>query len=240
LQPPQAVLKKILVGLILFFMGALAAFLLSFFMFSAGVSSSWGHHPLLPVFVVTVLSVIAYKPTDRWVKKFLSKYFFQKKSFAQLTLMELAADLAVNLDLQEISNLIVNTFGEVLHLKTVALFVPDPLQNNFEAASAFGWTISASKRIRLAVDTPPSQAYSPNWAARSGAWADPSEPDLAGSKRACAGFRFPSGRLGDPSFCERGARGTSRIRRACSGYCFRPGGFPFFPRICHSDRTLRS
>jgi len=154
LQPPQAVLKKILVGLILFFMGALAAFLLSFFVFSAGVSSAWVRHPLLPVFVMTVISVIAYKPTERWVKKILSKYFFQKKSFAQMTLMELATDLAVNLDLQEISNLIVNTFGEVLHLKTVALFVPDPLQNNFEAASAFGWTISASKRIRLAVDAP--------------------------------------------------------------------------------------
>ncbi len=135
-------------------MGALAAFLLPLFIPASGVSNAWVHHPLLPIFVMTVISVIAYKTTDLGVKKFLGKYFFHKKTFAQMTLMDLAGDLAVNLDLQEISNLVVNTFGEVLHLKTVVLFVPDPLQNNFEAASAFGWTISASKRIRLAVDTP--------------------------------------------------------------------------------------
>jgi signal transduction histidine kinase len=147
-------LKKILVGLVLFSLGAMAAYLLPFLIPSSRMSDSWVHHPMLPIFVMTVIFVAAYKPTERWVKKFLEKYFFHRKTFAQMTLMDLADDLAVNLDLQEIANLVVNTFGEVLHLKTVALLVPDPLQNNFEVASAYGWAISASKRIRLAVDTP--------------------------------------------------------------------------------------
>jgi len=132
----------------------LAAYLLPFLIPFSVVSDPWVHHPLLPIFVMTAIFLVAYKSTEQWVKKFIEKYFFHKKTFAQMTLMDLAGDLAVNLDLQEIANLMVNTFGEVLQLKTVALLVPDPLQNNFEVASAYGWTISASKKIRLAVDSP--------------------------------------------------------------------------------------
>jgi signal transduction histidine kinase len=152
-RTPKTVLKKALVGLVLFFLGALVAYLLPFLVPDA-FFAPWMHHPLLPVFVMTVICVAAYKPTERGVKKLLEKYFFHKKTFAQMTLMDLAGDLAVNLDLQEISNLVVNTFGEVLHLKAVALLIPDPLQNNFEVASAYGWTIAASKKVRLAADTP--------------------------------------------------------------------------------------
>lgn len=103
---------------------------------------------------MTVIFLGAYKPTERRVKKFLEKYFFHKKTFAQMNLMDLADELIVNLDLQEIANLVVNTFGDVLQLKTVALLVPDPLHNHFELASAYGWTIAASKKTRLATDTP--------------------------------------------------------------------------------------
>lgn len=102
---------------------------------------------------MTVIFVIAYKPTEQGVKKFLEKFFFHKKTFAQMTLMDLARDLAVNLELREVANLVVNTFGEVLQLKTVALLVQDSLQNHFEVASAYGWALSA-KKVRLAVDAP--------------------------------------------------------------------------------------
>jgi signal transduction histidine kinase len=142
------------VGLVLFSLGAFVAYLLPFLVPSSGVSDPWIRHPLLPILVMTVIFIVAHKSTERLVKKFLEKYFFQKKTFAQMTLMDLANDLAVNLDLQEISNLVVNTFGEVLQLKTVAVLVPDPLQNHFEVASAYGWTISASKKVRLTADTP--------------------------------------------------------------------------------------
>jgi signal transduction histidine kinase len=153
-RTPKTVLKKVLVGLVLFSMGAFIAYLLPFLMSFSGFSEPWIHHPLFPILVITAIFVSAYKSTEYWVKKFLEKYFFHKKTFAQMTLMDLANDLAVNLDIQEIANLVVNTFGEVLQLKTVALLVPDPLLNNFEIVSAFGWTISASKKVRLAADTP--------------------------------------------------------------------------------------
>jgi len=149
IKTPKTILKKVLVGLVLFFLGSLAAYLLPFLIPSARL-----RHPFFPILIMTVIFVVAYKPIERWVKKFLEKYFFHKKTFAQMALMDLASDLAVNLDLQEIANLVVNTFGEVLHLKTAALLVPDPLQNNFEVASAHGWTLAASKKTHLAADTP--------------------------------------------------------------------------------------
>ncbi|MFH0985745.1 MAG: ATP-binding protein [Candidatus Omnitrophota bacterium] len=152
MRTPKTVLKKVLVGLVLFSLGAFVSYLLPFLVPSSW--TLWIRHPLLPIFVMTTVFLVAYKTAERLIKRFLEKYFFHKKTFAQMTLMDLAGDLAVNLDLQEIANLVVNTFGEVLHLKTVALLVPDPLQNNFEVASAFGWTISTSKRFRLATETP--------------------------------------------------------------------------------------
>lgn len=153
LRTPKTVLKKSLVGLTLFFLGALAAYVIPFLL-PPGVAQAWRHHPLTPIFVITVIFLLAYKPIERFVKGVLEKYFFHKKSFAQMTLLDLAGELSVNLDLQELSNLVVNTFGEVLHLKTVALLVPDPVQNNFEIASTYGWPITASKRLRLPADAP--------------------------------------------------------------------------------------
>ncbi len=152
-RAPKKVLKKALVGLILFFCGSVAAYLAPLLL-PARFFSGWTRHPLFPIFIMTGIFLAAYKPIERFVKGVLEKHLFQKKTFAQMTLMDLAEELSVNLDLQELSNLVVNTFGEVLHLKTVALLVPNPLQNNFEVASAYGWTISASKRLRLAGDSP--------------------------------------------------------------------------------------
>ncbi len=154
MRTPKTVLKKALVGLVLFCVGSFVSYLVSLLASSSQVSASWGRHPLFPILIITIVFVVAYKPVERRIKRFLEKYFFHKKTYAQMTLMDLAGDLAVNLDLQEIANLVVNTFGEVLQLKTAALLVSDPLQNNFEIASAYGWTIASSKKVRLVIDTP--------------------------------------------------------------------------------------
>lgn len=149
-RAPKKILKKVLTGLILFFLGGVTAYSFSLLLSPQG----WARHPLFPIFIMTLIFLAAYKPIERSVKWFLERYLFQKKTFAQMTLMNLAEELAVNLDLRELSNLVVNTFGEVMHLKTVALLVPEPLQNNFEVASAFGWPISSSKKTRLSADSP--------------------------------------------------------------------------------------
>ncbi|HOE68447.1 MAG TPA: ATP-binding protein [Candidatus Omnitrophota bacterium] len=153
LRNPRTVLRKALTGLILFFLGAVSAYLVSLIL-PQFVAGTWGTHPLMPVFVMTLISLVAYKPIERFVKWFLEKYLFRRKSYAQMTLMDLAEDLRTNLDLQELANMVVNTFGEVLRLRNVALLVPDATRSGFEIASSFGWPIAVSKRILLACDAP--------------------------------------------------------------------------------------
>lgn len=153
LRNPKTVLKKTLVGLLLFFVGSVTAYLISL-MLPRFLDASWSDHPFMPIFIMTVVSVAVYKPIERLVKWFLEKYLFHKKSYAQWTLMDLAQDLETNLELQELANLVVNTFGEVLHLKTVAFLVPAVMRGGFEIVSTYGWTVSSTKKFRLEDDAP--------------------------------------------------------------------------------------
>lgn len=147
------VLKKALVGLCLFLIGAVVIGALSFFL-KRHFPSSVASHPLIPILLMTIVSLLAYKPLDKAVVHFFKNYLFRKKSYSHITLMNLTEELALVLDLQELANLIVNTFGEVLHLKTVALLVPNRVRGDFEIASAYGWQVSHYRRVRLAEDSP--------------------------------------------------------------------------------------
>ena len=153
LRNPKTVLKKTLVGLILFFIGAMTAYFVALFLPHV-VRDAWGAHPFMPILAMTLIFLVAYKPIEKCVKVFLEKNLFRKKSYAQWTLMELAEELKTNLDFQELSNLIVNTFGEALHLKTVALLIRDVSRDSFEISSAFGWPLATSRKIFLRNDSP--------------------------------------------------------------------------------------
>ena len=152
LKRRKKVLKKSFVGISLFILGAT-----SFSVFSSLLKPflplAWMRHPLFPVLLMTLLSIAAYKPLDRLVTMFFRNVLFKHKSYAHLTLMNLAEELSLILDLQELANLVVNTFGEVLHLKTVALLIPNKLRGDYEIASAYGWTASDTRRIRLPKDS---------------------------------------------------------------------------------------
>jgi len=67
--------------------------------------------------------------------------------------MNLAEDLALVLELQELGNLIANTFGEVLHLKSAALMIPSRPREDFEIISTYGWSVSDAKRARFPKDS---------------------------------------------------------------------------------------
>ncbi|OQA57687.1 MAG: Sensor protein ZraS [Candidatus Omnitrophica bacterium ADurb.Bin277] len=153
LRNPKTVLRKILTGLILFFLGAVTAYLTSLIL-PWFVDAFWGSHPFTPIFIMTIIFLVAFKPIERAVKWFLEKYFFHKKSYAQWTLTQLAEELKTNLDLQELSNLIVNTLGEILHLKTVAILASDPLRGSFEVTSAFGWPLASPRKVCLNEESP--------------------------------------------------------------------------------------
>ena len=129
----KRLLKHFLVGISLFLLGALGIFLLSFLPRNFfGVK--WFSHPLFPVFLMTLISIAAYKPLDFFCTEFFKHFLFKRKSFIHLSLIRLAEELRLVLDLQELANLVVNTFGEVLHLKTVAMVIPNLARESFEIA----------------------------------------------------------------------------------------------------------
>lgn len=102
---------------------------------------------------MTILSLAAYKPLDKVYTQLFRHYLFKQKSYAHMTLMNLTEELSLVLDLPEFSNLVVNTFGEILHLKTTILLVPSRVRGDYEIASAYGWNIGDTKRIRLAEES---------------------------------------------------------------------------------------
>lgn len=141
----KKVLRKFLIGLTLFGLGAILFSLVSIISFKL----NWDTHPLFLVFILSFLFAAAFKPLDKAFSSLFSHYIFKKKTYGQLTLLNLAEELTLTLDLTELGNLMVNTFGEILHLKNVTLFVPNKLREDYEVASVYGWNISESRRVRL-------------------------------------------------------------------------------------------
>lgn len=140
--------KQIIVGLSLFVTGMAVFCFMSIFSAHRFVSP-WISRPVFVLLLMTVICLVAYKPLDGAVTQLFKNYFNRKKTFRQMTLMNLAEDLALVLDLNELANLIVNSFGEVLQLKSVALVVPSRVRGDFEIVSAYGWNVSDYRRTRL-------------------------------------------------------------------------------------------
>ena len=144
-------LKKCFVALSLFALAAVIFFLLSrfskSFLIFSGLQSS-----LTLIFLVSVLFALAFKPLDQAFSRFITFTVFKKKTYGQMTLLNLAEELTLTLDLNELANSMVNTFGELLHLKTVSLLVPNKVREDFEIISAVGWNISECRKVRLRRD----------------------------------------------------------------------------------------
>ena len=146
-------LKKFFVGLSLFLVGSLIFAIASALSRAVG-HTLWVNHPFFFILIMTLVASLTYKPLDIAFVKFFKNYLFKKKTSVHGALMSLADELMNVLELTEFSNLVVNTFGEVLHLKTVALLTPGTVKGNFEIASAFGWNLSDAKRVKLSEKSP--------------------------------------------------------------------------------------
>ena len=135
-------------GISLFFLGA---FLLQVIIFVGTYfhSPEWIFNPLFLLLLMAVISIAAYKPLDWLFSEIFKRYLFKKKSYTHMALMHLAEDLRLVLSLQELGNLVVNTFGEILHLKTAALVLPSDPKGHFRIASAFGWHVSDYRKVQL-------------------------------------------------------------------------------------------
>ncbi len=136
-------------GASLFVFGACTIYLLPFLPKNFS-GAKWIAHPLFPVFLMTLICIAAYKPLDFFYSEIFKRVLFKRKSFIHMSLIHLAEELRLVLDLQELANLVVNTFGEVLHLKMVAMVVPNLAKESFEIASGFGWSVTDYRRVHLA------------------------------------------------------------------------------------------
>lgn len=145
-------LKKCFVALSLFALAAVLFLLLSRFSKSFLIFSGV-QNPLALLFLFSVLFAVTFKPLDRLFSRFISHTVGKKKTYSQMTLLNLAEELTLNLDLNELGNSMVNTFGELLHLNTVSLIVPNRVREDFEIVSAYGWNISEIKKVRLSKDS---------------------------------------------------------------------------------------
>lgn len=148
----KRVLKRLLVGLSLFGIGILASAILSWLP-DRFFPSVWLSRPFFLIFLMALVAVLAYKNLDHLYTEILKRYLWRKRNYAHITLMNLAEELDLILDPHELANLVVNTFGEVLHLKTVAVIVPNKKQANYEIVSGYGWNISDYRRINLPQDS---------------------------------------------------------------------------------------
>ncbi|MCM8774763.1 MAG: ATP-binding protein [Candidatus Omnitrophica bacterium] len=153
LKKRKRILKKILVGFSLFALGTISLYLCSFIL-RLYLPASWLTQPALSILIVTVIFLIAYKPLDLAFSHLFRNFLFKKKSTRQMTLMNLAEELPLILDLQELGNLIVNTFGDVLQLKSAVLLVQNRVRNDFEIVSAYGWNITDARRVRISQNSP--------------------------------------------------------------------------------------
>lgn len=140
-------------GALLFLLGVLSVSLFAYLSRKIYLPV-WVYHPFFPVLVMTVISLVLFKPLDKAVTLFFRNTLFKKRSYSHIALMNLAEELSLVLDLTELCNLVVNTFGEVLHLKNVALITPSLVRMDYEITSAFGWNVTDYRRVRLSEDSP--------------------------------------------------------------------------------------
>lgn len=149
----KRILKRIFVGLTLFILST--AFLLSAHLFFGDSLANLGDgNPLVLVFLTTLFVVSVYPPVDQLYSWLFRHILFPRRSRILFHLNHLAQELAVTTDLAELANLLVNTLGEVLHLKTVSLLVRSPSEGDYLIASAYGWSITDYRRLRFAVGSP--------------------------------------------------------------------------------------
>ena len=114
--------------------------------------SDW--NPAVWICLTTVVAVLGYQPVDYVYNWFFKNILFPRRSHVFLVLQRLSDEVALTTDLSELTNLLVNTLGEVLHLKTVSLLVRIPREEGYLVASAYGWSVTDYRKVRLQAGNP--------------------------------------------------------------------------------------
>lgn len=93
----------------------------------------------IPILVVSALFIsLLYKPVDYLVSFFFKEVFFRSNAGDHSVLAQLARSISEILDRSELTNLMVNTFGEVLQVRSASILLLDKSTGTYKIVSAFG------------------------------------------------------------------------------------------------------
>ncbi len=148
LRKRKRILKRLILTSILF---VLVFFLYSFSRFVAIRVLDldvFSNDIFLLVASVLLVSLI-YKPIDHLVMFLFKDMLLTHNGRDQSTLIQLAKSMTAVLDRTELANLIANTFGEMLHVRTGAVLLYDKTKSLYRTVSSYGLKTNVSRDIAL-------------------------------------------------------------------------------------------
>ena len=148
----KQILKRVFVSLTLFILSFSLVGLFQLF-FGASLPFLGDGNPFIWILLTSALVVVGYQPVDYAYTWFFRHILFPRRSQTLSLLNRLSQELAQTHDLREFANLLVNTLGEVLQLKTVSLLVEAPQGEGYTMVSAYGWSVADYRKIRLRPDS---------------------------------------------------------------------------------------
>ncbi len=152
LRKRKRVLKSLILTAILFL---LVFFFYSFFRFLAFQLFHFdlSSHDVTVLLLSVVFASLVYKPIDYLVLILFKDVIFRSHIRDYSVLMHLARSLAGVLDQTELANLIVNTFGEALHLRMASILIYDKSKDVCRIVSAFGFKPSLWRNFELSINS---------------------------------------------------------------------------------------
>lgn len=116
--------------------------------------SEWLREPAILMSFSILVAVSCYKMVDHYIFILFKRFFFHHSEQNLFTLTKLARDLTGVLDLHELAELVVNTFGDLVKLKTASFMIFNQQENVYEVVAAYGIQPAEYEKIKFAVDRP--------------------------------------------------------------------------------------
>ena len=104
--------------------------------------------------IAILVCLIAYKPIEQFINYLFREIFFKGGMGFHSQLLNSANHLIACLDLKEFSNLLSNTFSDLLHVKYVAFLHYDRMRNEFIPRALSGFNLREVRKICLSADSP--------------------------------------------------------------------------------------
>lgn len=148
LKKRKRLLKRFILLAILFIFAFFVYALLRFVAFRL-FRYDFSSHDIVILGLSVFLVSIVYKPIDHLVLLFFKDVFFKSNTMDRFALIHLGRALTGILDRTELANLIVNTFGEALQVRTASVLIYEQSKGVYQIESAFGLKSSVWRHIEL-------------------------------------------------------------------------------------------